>query len=161
MESTEHKEKESLVEEIGLYFEKKYKMSPLTSRIYTLLILCSNEGYTFDEIVEFTNSSKSSVSNSLNLLTETGGAEYYTKPGERKRYFRSTRNYLKLTLIKQSEEALKDLHVARHINDFNSHYNKRKHDRYKNFGKLYEQFLEKYIESIELTIDKMNQLEKE
>src|SRR5690625_2863635 len=80
-------EKKEAVESIGLHIEKRTQIAPLAARIQALLILCSDKGKTFDEIVEFTQASKSSVSSNLNLLLQMQSAEYYTVPGDRKRHF--------------------------------------------------------------------------
>jgi HTH-type transcriptional regulator, glycine betaine synthesis regulator len=46
------------------------------------------DGMTFDDIVKFLNASKSSISNSLNYFLQRNRIVYFTKPGDRKRYFK-------------------------------------------------------------------------
>ena len=91
--------KEELIEELGMHFENLYNLPPLATRIHATLILNGEKEYSFDEIITFTNASKSSVSTSLNLLLQTDKIEYFTKQGDRKRYFRKKRDYLKSRLI--------------------------------------------------------------
>jgi DNA-binding transcriptional regulator GbsR (MarR family) len=90
--------KEELIEELGIHFENLYHLPPLATRIHAALILNGDKGFTFDEIIGFTDASKSSVSTSLNLLLKTDKIEYFTKSGDRKRYFRKKRDYLKARL---------------------------------------------------------------
>jgi DNA-binding transcriptional regulator GbsR (MarR family) len=83
------KEKDELVEMFGVHFERMYHLPPLASRILGLLIIeACQQGMTFEELVEKTNSSKSSVSTNLNLLLKIGKINYYTLSGNRKKYFR-------------------------------------------------------------------------
>lgn len=88
MESIQ-KERENLIESFGVYFETFYHMSPLGSRILGLLIIDGiKTGLTFEQIVEKTGASKSSVSTNLNLLLKMGKTNYFTLPGDRKKYYR-------------------------------------------------------------------------
>jgi len=77
---------QELIEKIGIYFEQT--MQPAAARILALLIVSSQESFGFDEIREVLNLSKSSTSNGINFLLSINKIEYYTKPGDRKRYFR-------------------------------------------------------------------------
>jgi DNA-binding transcriptional regulator GbsR (MarR family) len=87
MVELDHSRRE-LVEKIGVINEK-IGMQPVAARINALLQVSNNTLLTFDEIQETLQVSKSSVSNAINILLSTGQIEYFTKPGERKRYFRS------------------------------------------------------------------------
>jgi DNA-binding transcriptional regulator GbsR (MarR family) len=80
-------EKLKLIEELGMHFEKS-GTQPAASRIFALLMIADNNELTFEEIYEILNISKSAASNAINLLIDTHRVEYFTRPGERKRYFR-------------------------------------------------------------------------
>jgi DNA-binding transcriptional regulator GbsR (MarR family) len=83
------KEKKELIEMFGMHFERLYILPPLASRILGTLILDGyHTGITFEMLVEITQSSKSSVSTSLNLLQKMNKVTYYTVAGDRKKYFR-------------------------------------------------------------------------
>lgn len=159
-ESQTRREQKVLVEEIGLYFEETYGFSPLMARIHVLLILCPYSGYTFDEIVKYTCSSKSSVSTNLNMLIEKGNIEYFTKSGDRKRYFRNSKSSWKVDLINQAEEVERGLKISQKIGEFNQKHNKEKHSKNKEIGKLYRTYLEMHHQNLKKIIKKMNQLEK-
>src|SRR6056297_3505066 len=104
-------QKKKLIEEAGIYFEKRHNLPPLAARIYSIMVLSSLEGYTFEELMEITQASKSSVSTNLNLLQQLKFVEYYTKPGERKRYFRSSGSFLQNMLNEQYEAIQSDLEL--------------------------------------------------
>lgn len=79
------KQKE-LIEKIGLYFEQG--MQPAAARILALLIVADQDSFSFDEIREVLVLSKSATSNGINYLLSVKKIDYYTKPGDRKRYFK-------------------------------------------------------------------------
>jgi len=97
------KEREELIEMFGIHFENVHHLPPLGSRILATLILdiCSHKT-TFEDLVELTGASKSSVSTNLNLLVKMGKITYYTLPGDRKKYYRPSPfserfdNYMKM-----------------------------------------------------------------
>ncbi|WP_254423368.1 GbsR/MarR family transcriptional regulator [Algoriphagus sp. A40] len=80
------KQKE-LIERIGVFHEHK-GMQPLVGRIIGLLLVHKEAEATFEEVVEMLGVSKSAVSNALTFLQAKDRITYYTKPGDRKRYFR-------------------------------------------------------------------------
>ncbi len=79
------KQKE-LIEEIGCQFDKE-GLQPIAGRIIGLLMIMDKERFTFDEITEELQISKSSASIVLRNLEMRGSIEYVTLPGDRKRYF--------------------------------------------------------------------------
>lgn len=99
-------------QDFSSHHETMYNFPPLTSKIYTY-IMCNNfrEGVTFDEIVEKLNASKSSVSNSLNLLINNNQIEHFSKIDERRRFFRLNPEYLsiRLNVIRDTLEKEKSL----------------------------------------------------
>ncbi len=103
MEHEERLEKQKdLVEEIGRYFDKE-GFQPIAGRILGLLMVMDKEEFTFEEIVEELQISKSSASITLKNLEIRGDIEYITLPGDRKRYFRMKRQNL-FTLIEDFEK---------------------------------------------------------
>lgn len=77
-----------LIERVGLVYEAE-GLSPAVSRVLALLLVSDENELTFDEIREELNLSKSATSNALNITLKLDRVEYITKPGDRKRYFRS------------------------------------------------------------------------
>src|SRR4030043_931841 len=81
------KRQKELVETMGRVYDKE-GFQPIAGRILGLLTIMDKEQFTFDEIVEELQISKSSASNALHMLEIRDIIEYVTKSGDRKRYFR-------------------------------------------------------------------------
>lgn len=153
--------KEKLIEELGMYFEDTLQIPPLAARIFALLRLCPESGHSFDEIIELSKSSKSSVSTNIKLLLERGSIKYFTKCGERKRYFQVSKNHLVITLTGYKERVDKELMYLQQVTDFNHQYNPINYEKNRYFGRQYQQYLETQLQNLEDTINKMNQLKNE
>lgn len=80
-------QKKQLIEELGVLMERKHKLAPVAARILSTLILTGQGGITFDRLVQSLNASKSTVSTHLDQLQSTNKIKYFTRPGDRKRYF--------------------------------------------------------------------------
>lgn len=80
-------QRNQLIEELGVIIERKDQLAPVAARILSTLILTGQEGITFDRLVQSLNASKSTVSTHLDQLQTTNKIKYFTKPGDRKRYF--------------------------------------------------------------------------
>lgn len=79
-------ERKNLIEELGVHLEGEH-LAPLAARILATLILSGKKGVTFEELVNELKAGKSTVSTHLDHLQNTNRVTYFTKPGERKRYF--------------------------------------------------------------------------
>ena len=104
------KRQKELVEAMGRIYDKE-GFQPIAGRILGLLTIMDKEQFTFDEIVEELQISKSSASNALHILEIRDIIEYVTKSGDRKRYFR---------LKKLDKFSLIDDHISKlkKTNDF-------------------------------------------
>lgn len=80
-------EKEKLIERLGCYLESKEQLAPLAARIIAKLILKGKQGSTFENLVCELGASKSTISTHLSNLQAAERITYYTKPGDRKKYF--------------------------------------------------------------------------
>lgn len=107
-----------LVEKLGVMFEGP-GLQPAAARITALLMVSDKIELTFDEIRETLQLSKSATSNALNLLLNVKRIEYITKPGDRKRYFRSDITCWKEGMsekfleVAKLSSALKEVHAQR------------------------------------------------
>ena len=71
------------------FYGNLYGLPPLNAKIYVYMMIdLKTEGYTFDELLEKFNVSKSSLSNSLQMLVQNKYVEYITPIDSRKRYYR-------------------------------------------------------------------------
>tara|TARA_R110000850_G_scaffold7837_4_gene28633 strand:- start:641 stop:1114 length:474 start_codon:yes stop_codon:yes gene_type:complete len=81
-------EQKQLIEKVGVMHEKG-GLQPAPSRVVALLLVSPDTELSFDQIRETLNLSKSASSNAINMLLSAEKIDYITKPGDRKRYFRS------------------------------------------------------------------------
>ncbi|RRQ47839.1 transcriptional regulator [Maribacter algicola] len=147
--------KRELIEELGLYFEKRHSLPPLASRIYAIMVLSSFEGFTFEELMDITQASKSSVSTNLNLLLQLKFLEYYTRPGERKRYFRSSGSFLQNMLKERYETINSDLELTQKVNKFNQENNPENYSKKGYIGDIFHTFLVREKLNIEQTLQRI------
>lgn len=88
MDFTVTDQQKELIEKLGVYLEES-GIQPVTARVQALLLIADNTELTFEEIQNTLGISKSSTSGAINMLLTIKRIEYITKPGDRKRYFRS------------------------------------------------------------------------
>lgn len=79
--------KMALVEKLGVHLENKENLAPVAARIMAYVILTGKRGTTFEEMVTVLCASKSTISTHLNHLQDLNKLEYFTKTGDRKKYF--------------------------------------------------------------------------
>ena len=154
-------EKKNLVEVLGMFFQDRHKLPPLAARIYATLVLSSDEGYSFDELMEITKASKSSVSTNLNLLISLKFIEFYTKTGNRKRYFRSSGSYIKNMLNEHLETISKELEMVEKVNGFHMNNDNYISEKRIAIGRTFQTYLETEKRSLEETLNKITILKKD
>ncbi|MEZ4793161.1 MAG: hypothetical protein R2783_06785 [Gelidibacter sp.] len=81
------KEKQDLVERLGVFMEQKEQLAPVAARIFSYIILTGKVGTTFEDLVRDLCASKSTISTHLNHLADLKQIVYFTKPGDRKKYY--------------------------------------------------------------------------
>lgn len=151
--------KQKLIEEIGLRLETRLHIAPLAARIYALLSLSSSDGLTFEEIREIIGSSKSSTSVNLNVLTQLKHIDYYTKTGDRKRYFKIAK-YFQLTTLEAHHLSLEnEIKLVEKINDYNKAHYPEKFKNEESLGDITTNYLRKMQELVAVTITKINEHE--
>lgn len=77
-----------LIEKLGVFFEG-HGETPAEARIVGLLIVADQLEWTLEEIQQTLGISKSAANNALNILMLKRQVEYVTKPGDRKKYYKS------------------------------------------------------------------------
>lgn len=153
--------KKILIEEVGVLLQERANLSPLAARIYALLILSSYEGLSFEKIVQLMQASKSSVSSNINVLLQLHYIDFYTKPGDRKRYFKTSQFYIKSTLEQQIHLLEKELNVVQKINHFNKENNPEKFKDEKSLGLLFQGYLENQRNVINEKLKEINEFQKQ
>ncbi len=91
MEKDKENELKKHIEEMAKMFEKM-NFTPMQGRILAFFSCTGKGDKTFEEIVSFFQTSKSTVSNSLNYLISQKLVDYKTLTGKRKRFFFLTEN---------------------------------------------------------------------
>ena len=79
--------KKALVEKLGVLLETKEQLAPVAARILSYIVLTGKVGTTFEDLVTKLCASKSTISTHLNHLQDLKKIEYFTKLGDRKKYF--------------------------------------------------------------------------
>lgn len=87
MNSEVCKEKQDLVERLGVFMEQKEQLAPVAARILSYIVLTGKLGTTFEDLVRILCASKSTISTHLNHLADLKRIVYFTKPGDRKKYY--------------------------------------------------------------------------
>ena len=106
-------QKKELVEKLGVHFENTYRLAPVAARILSYVVLNGRSGTTFEEIVTYLSASKSTISTHLNHLMGLKKIVYFTKPGDRKKYFIINEDSIVLSIDEMIDSwaKLRELHV--------------------------------------------------
>lgn len=141
-----------LISELSLHFEVEHNLPPLASKIYSFLILSKVECMTFEELIDITGASKSSVSNQLNFLIEEGRVDYIYKDDKRKRYFKTKRDYLCKTMESHLNKIEKEISMLSKVIQ-----HKEDQDFNKKLVAIFKNHLVSEKENILKTIDQLKQ----
>lgn len=156
------KTKDEIIETLGLHLEEEHNLPPLAARIYAILVLTDKDGITFEDCLEKRGASKSSTSTSLNLLVNMGFVTYFTKPGDRRRYFTIAKK--KTFFLSKLQENLKRVETEKNIITLVQGYHKehcpKKYEEGKEKTSVYldyagknEQLLKESIQKLEGFLD--------
>lgn len=157
----ETQEKRMLIEDIGIILEYRADLAPLAARIYAALLISSNEGLTFDEIIETVQASKSTVSNNLNILVQLNYVEYFTRPGNRKRYFKASKFYVKNALEQYLTLLNKELEIINRVDSYNQENNPEKFNNEKSVRSLFREYLNDEHNLIKVKIQEIDRIQKQ
>ncbi len=103
--------RKQLIEKLGVHLEVKEQMAPVAARILATLILTGKQGITFENLVCELGASKSTISTHLTTLQAATRITYYTKSGDRKKYF----ILIPDVMIQSMEEMLKTWNSEREL----------------------------------------------
>lgn len=109
---------------MGVHLEHREQLAPLAARILANLVLKGKKGETFENLVTELNASKSTIFTHLTTLQASNRITYYTKSGDRKKYFIHSSNALinSMDEIIQNWNEEKELHLE--ITDYKKEVNK-------------------------------------
>ncbi len=146
------KQKQGLVEKLGVAIEQKDQLAPVAARILSYIILTGKVGTTFEDLVSHLCASKSTISTHLNHLTDLKKVLYFTKPGDRKKYYTINHDNICISIdaMIESWNSQKALHLE--IREYKEDSNKVREDEASkfelDFHDDYIEFLEEAIQSI-------------
>lgn len=123
--------KKKLIEKLGAYLEDENQVPPLAARIIAYLIIQHDCGITFDQLVNDLGASKSTISTHLNNLIAQKRVDYFTKTGDRKRYYIISSGHIirKIAALVLKWEHEIDLRkeVLKYKEDYNKLYQTKSH----------------------------------
>ena len=146
------KQKHDLIERLGVIIEQKDQLAPLAARILSYIILTGKVGTTFEDLVHKLCASKSTISTHLNHLADLKRIVYFTKTGDRKKYYTINQDSILQSIDAMMDSWLtqKELHLE--IKDYKEHSNKSNRDEVSNFDLEfhinYIQFLDEVTQSV-------------
>lgn len=151
--------KKELVEEFAAHYIEAYGLPPLAAKIYSYLLMdCKREGKTFDELVEVFNVSKSSVSNSLHLLSQHKHIEQFTKIDQRKRLYRVSSEHIILRLKKILTMLIREKYLAEKLSCYRKDHVDAQDELYNAGSKIYLGHINDSVQKLSETIEKLEQL---
>ncbi|HPE83291.1 MAG: transcriptional regulator [Aequorivita sp.] len=148
---TLNKKKAYLVEKLGVFLERKEGLAPIAARILAQVILTGKQGTTFEDLVSTLCASKSTISTHLNHLYDLKRLDYFTKTGDRKKYYTINVESMVQNITDMLEEwkSEKELHIE--MMEFKAEMNKNLSEENKfelHFHESYIEFNEEAIKSI-------------
>lgn len=140
-----------LIQELTNHYIETYDLPPLAAKIYAYLLMdCRREGVTFDEIIEIFNVSKSSVSNSLQLLIQNKYVEQFSKINQRKRFYRLSSGNILLRLNHIHDMLQKEKAISRKMYNYYE-----KNDKIET--KIFLKKMKIYLNHLDTSVEKLSQ----
>jgi len=109
---------------MGVHIESKEQLAPLAARILATLVLKGRKGETFENLVSELNASKSTIFTHLTTLQASHRITYYTKTGDRKKYFILSPNVLIQSMDETIQNWRQEYEIHKEISDFKVEFNK-------------------------------------
>ena len=143
-----------IYQELIDFYGGVFSLTPLSAKIYAYLAFdFEKNGLAFDELVETFCASKSSISSSINFLLNNNLIKTINKIDERKRYFIINEDFVKIRFEEIVNRMKREIKILDQLNDHREQEkeNINQSERYK----IYKSLLEKNIENIENTLNKL------
>lgn len=147
--------KNKLVERLGVFIENEDNMAPLEARIFSTLVLTGKGGITFDSLVKDLNASKSTICTHLNTLQASGRVSYFTKPGDRKRYFIVTPNRLFQVMNEMLEKWNKQFDIHSDIIEYKKEANSQTTAESEEFDLHFHENYLLFLEEVSNAVEKL------
>lgn len=142
--------------EMVSYYGETYGLPPLNAKVYVYLMFdLDHNGFTFDELLERFNVSKSSLSNSLQMLTQNKLIEHYTPIDSRKRIYRINPNFKSIRFGYILDKLNREKQLMQRMKECNKASNKPNSPAIKEIDN-YVAILNRHIRTIEGTVKILN-----
>ncbi|MBJ7880938.1 GbsR/MarR family transcriptional regulator [Gelidibacter salicanalis] len=144
--------KQDLVERLGVFMEQKEQLAPVAARILSYIVLTGKIGTTFEDLVTDLCASKSTISTHLNHLADLKKIVYFTKPGDRKKYYTINEDTIVLSIDELMQSWIEQRALHQEIKVYKNRINSQtlqenpKFDL--DFHDNYIQFLEEVTQSV-------------
>ena len=149
--------RDGIFQDMSANYAEMFNFPPLTANIFTYLIFdFEQKGFTFEDILEATNASKSSVSNSLNRLLQTSHIEFICKIGDRRRFYRINKEIFQIQFQEQLNHLKKNKSILERFAQFRQ--SKVGEDIHAEKMRIHHKMLEETIRLHEETMDKMKEI---
>ena len=143
-----------IYQELIDFYGGVFSLTPLSAKIYAYLAFdFEKNGLAFDELVETFCASKSSISASINFLLNANLIKTVNKIDERKRYFVFNDDFVKFRFEEIVNRLKREIKILDHLNNYRESQleSSQLSERYS----IYRNLLEKNIENIENTLNKL------
>ncbi|AUC23989.1 MULTISPECIES: GbsR/MarR family transcriptional regulator [Polaribacter] len=146
--------KMDLVEKLGVHLEDREQLAPVAARILAYIILTGKKGVTFEDMVTILCASKSTISTHLNHLQDLHKIVYFTKTGDRKKYFIINKGmvlqHIDSMIDKWKEEREMHLEIKNYKETINKNKIENKEEKFDlNFHDDYIKFIDGATTSVE------------
>ncbi|WP_188462962.1 GbsR/MarR family transcriptional regulator [Bizionia arctica] len=146
----------ALVEKLGVHLENREQLAPVAARILSYIILTGKKGATFEDMVSILCASKSTISTHLNHLQDLNKIEYFTKTGDRKKYFVINKNNIILHIDKMITHWKEERELHLEIKNYKELINTNKTDNdYENFDLSFHNDYIKFVDGATASIQEL------
>ncbi|HRP91051.1 MAG TPA: ArsR family transcriptional regulator [Edaphocola sp.] len=116
--------KRMLVESLGIYLEMNRLVAPLAARIMATLIINGEYGTSFEQLIKDLEASKSTISTHLTNLESQQIISFYTKCGDRKRYYIMKPGYISRKINQLIEQWRAEINIHKKVLEYKLAFNK-------------------------------------
>ena len=145
-------EKQNLVERLGVFMEQREQLAPLAARILSYVVLTGKTGTTFEDLVRDLCASKSTISTHMNHLSDLKRIVYFTKTGDRKKYYTINEDSIIQSIDSMMESWVIQKELHQEIKSYKDKINQQNNENTSKFDldfhENYIQFLDEVTESV-------------
>jgi DNA-binding transcriptional regulator GbsR (MarR family) len=151
--------KSDLYEELTAHYKELYKLPPLASKVFSYFLVDSGQNeYSFDDLVEKFQVSKSSMSSTLHMLSQYDFISQINKIGDRKTYYKITPQHLCIRLKRIKKNLEQEKILTEKLIQLHSKQQEKINPISVEKVNIYTNHLENSIQGLTQTIEKIEKL---